>query len=126
MDEEPIEVSLVLPWPPSLNHYYRSVKDRVLIARAGRAYQRVVAKEAMIQRARNRFGRERLRLEITAHVPDNRRRDLDNMLKAMLDALQSARVIDNDELIDDLRIRRGELVDGGEMRIRISSIPKVH
>lgn len=126
MDREALSVDITLPWPPSLNRYYRAVKDRVLIDRAGRAYQRLVAKEAMLQRARNRFGVERLRVEIVAHPPDRRRRDLDNMLKAMLDALQSARVFDDDELIDDLRIRRGEVVDGGRMQVWIVAIPAVH
>ena len=29
----------VLPWPPSLNRYYRSVNGRVLISREGRQYR---------------------------------------------------------------------------------------
>ena len=34
-----------LPWPPSVNHYYRHVGPRVLISRDGRKYrERVVAR----------------------------------------------------------------------------------
>nr|DAH86622.1 MAG TPA: endodeoxyribonuclease RUS [Caudoviricetes sp.] len=32
-----------LPWPPSVNHYYRHVGPRVLISRDGRKYREIVA-----------------------------------------------------------------------------------
>ena len=32
-----------LPWPPSVNHYYRHVGHRVLISRDGRHYRENVA-----------------------------------------------------------------------------------
>jgi crossover junction endodeoxyribonuclease RusA len=44
------------------------------------------------------------RVEIAANQPDNRRRDLDNYLKAPLDALMSAGVYEDDSQIVDLRI----------------------
>jgi crossover junction endodeoxyribonuclease RusA len=45
-------------------------------------------------------------LVIQAWLPDRRRRDLDNLLKAVQDALAHAGVYDDDSQIVDLRIRR--------------------
>ncbi len=95
-----------LPWPPSLNRMYRTVQNRILISREGRDYRKVAAMECMAQRA-PRFGRRKCRVEFTAHAPDARRRDLDNLCKVVLDSLQHYGVFDDDSQIDDLRIVRG-------------------
>jgi crossover junction endodeoxyribonuclease RusA len=49
---------------------------------------------------------DRLRVEIIAFQPDQRRRDLDNMLKAPLDALQACGAYHDDSQIDELIICR--------------------
>ena len=61
----------------------------------------------------------RLMVKISAYPPDRRRRDLDNILKATLDSLTHAAVIEDDSLIDDLRIVRKSLVQGGKIEIQI-------
>jgi len=61
--------------------------------------------------------RGRIAIEITAHPPDRRARDLDNMLKAPLDALTHSGVIRDDADIDDLRITRGDVVPNGRVYI---------
>lgn len=105
-------MTLELPWPPALNRYYRNVKGRTLISRDGRAYRNAVAESVLT----THFGRgrslptgARVKAEIVAHVPDRRRRDLDGLLKAVLDALTHAGIYEDDSLIDDLRITRGPL-----------------
>jgi crossover junction endodeoxyribonuclease RusA len=45
-------------------------------------------------------------MHVTATAPDHRRRDLDNILKALQDSLQDAGVYNDDHQIDDLRITR--------------------
>jgi len=91
-----------LPWPPSVNHYYRVVRGRPILAADGRAYRIAVAD---IVSGPPLFA-GRLAVTITATPPDRRRRDLDNLLKATLDALEKADVYLNDSQIDDLRIVR--------------------
>lgn len=49
---------------------------------------------------------ERLRVELSVTPPDNRRRDLDNLLKAVLDGLGFAGVYDDDSQIDELLVIR--------------------
>ena len=119
-----MEAVLVLPWPPSVNTYYRSLSKgplagRVLISEKGRAYRAETS--AIMQRRGLRLPAGRLRVMIDAYPPDRRRRDLDNLLKAALDALVHGGAIEDDSLIDDLRIRRGEVRQGGELRILIGN-----
>lgn len=58
-------------------------------------------------------------IDIEAAPPDRRRRDLDNLLKALLDMLQHAEVYNDDYQVADLRIRRVEPVPHGTIRVLI-------
>ncbi len=95
-------VSVQLPWPPSVNHYWRHVGNRTLISREGRAYHQSVA--AACATVGHVVGR--ISVTIAAHPPDRRGRDLDNLLKAILDSLQKAGLFENDAQIDEIILRR--------------------
>lgn len=56
--------------------------------------------------------------KIIAEPPDKRRRDLDNILKAPLDALTHAGLLIDDEQFDEINIVRGQLVPGGRLGIK--------
>lgn len=107
---------LTLPWPPSANRYWRHpttgrLAGRHLLSAEGRAYRETVAG---IVRAR-KFGEPlvgRLFMDVMAYPPDKRRRDLDNLLKALQDALQHAGVYRDDSQIDALQVTRCEAGDG--------------
>ena len=115
---------LVLPYPPSVNHYYRNVSGRTLISAAGRAYRVRVAVEMSLQRPKPIRGpmRGRLRLEVEVSPPDRRRRDLDNILKALLDALQHAGLYGDDSQIDELEMRRRVPISSGRVVVRCREI----
>lgn len=51
----------------------------------------------------------RLAVHIMLHAPTQRKYDVDNRIKALLDAMQSAGVFEDDEQIDVLEVRRGEV-----------------
>lgn len=112
-------VELTLPWPPSTNTYYRNVAGKMLISAAGRAYRAAVADQVLIQRGAGQLA-GRLAVTIVAHVPDKRRRDLDNMLKSALDSLTHAGVWLDDSQIDELAIRRGPV--GGMLKVSVREI----
>jgi len=63
-------------------------------------------------------------VRIDAYPPDKRRRDLDNIQKALLDALVHADVIEDDSLIDALSIQRHEAKEEGEVIVRIQPYAK--
>jgi len=52
--------------------------------------------------------------------PDGRRRDLDNLQKALCDALQHAGVYADDSQIDRLDVQRGPVVPGGKVIVQVT------
>jgi crossover junction endodeoxyribonuclease RusA len=110
-------IELTLPWPPSVNRYWRTFQGRMIISADGRAYRKAVADQVLIQRvAKNLTGR--LVVEIEAWRPDNRKRDLDNLLKAALDGCTHAGVWEDDSNIVDLRIYWAEQI-GGMLKMKV-------
>lgn len=80
-----------------------------MLSAEGRAYRQAVADQVMLQHVPRHTLKGKLGISIAAHPPDRRARDLDNLLKGILDGIQHAGVIENDSAIDDLRILRGGL-----------------
>ena len=119
-------MTLELPWPPSINRYYRSLRKgalagRVLISEEGRAYRLAVDAVVREAKARKRFDVP-LSVAVLANPPDRRARDLDNLFKSVLDSLQHSGVYLNDSQIDDLHIKRGAVVKGGRLTVSIAPI----
>ena len=111
-----------LPWPPSLNTYYRHISrgklaGRTLLSERGRQYRIDSLAAIYEQNVPTGLYQNRIGITIGACPPDNRKRDLDNLLKSVLDALTHTRVIRDDSDIDDLRIVRGSKVPGGLLTI---------
>ena len=113
-------IELTLPWPPSVNRYWRAVKGRVIISAEGRAYRKAVADQVLIQCCAKHYA-AKMKVEIEAWRPDNRRRDLDNLLKAALDACTHAGVWEDDANIVDLRIYWAKK-KGGFLRVQVEKI----
>lgn len=66
---------------------------------------------------------QRLRVDVLVYPPDRRKRDLDNLGKALLDALTKARVWADDSQIDVLTFSRKTIHRGGVVVVRIEVIP---
>ncbi|MFB9994095.1 RusA family crossover junction endodeoxyribonuclease [Deinococcus oregonensis] len=129
-------VELSLPYPPSLNAIWRSMvvrytpknpnaipyRARVLLSERGREYRRAVA-SAVIAAGSPRTP-PGARLSVTLHVfaPDQRKRDLSNIPKALEDALTHAGVWADDSLIDEEFIKRGPVVAGGRVDVVITPL----
>lgn len=110
-------IELTMPWPPSVNTYWRTFQGRMIISADGRAYRKAVADQVLVQSGAKHLA-GKLVVEIEAWRPDNRRRDLDNLLKAVLDGLTHAGVWDDDSNIVDLRIYWADQV-GGMLKIKV-------
>lgn len=93
---------IVLPFPPSTNRIWRQFKGRTILSAEGRKYRANVMASVMEGGWRPRTSD--LDVRIMAFLPDARRRDLDNLLKASLDALTHAGVWRDDSQIKRLTI----------------------
>ncbi len=109
-----------LPYPPSVNHYWRRVGFRTLISREGRRFRARVVRLLALQPGHPAAGR--LSVRVTLYPPDARRRDLDNAPKALLDALGHAGAYHDDGQIDELIILRGDVVPGGRAVVEIAEL----
>jgi crossover junction endodeoxyribonuclease RusA len=114
---------LNLPWPPSANHYYRNVGYRTLRSREGRTFRTNVCSLLAGGGPRKPPAGGRISLCMDAFPPDRRRRDLDNLQKPTLDALQHAGVYQDDSQIDVLVAVRHEPVDGGRVVVVVEDLP---
>ncbi|MFN3165590.1 MAG: RusA family crossover junction endodeoxyribonuclease [Phycisphaeraceae bacterium] len=113
-----------LPFPPSVNHYWRMWRGRMVISKRGRAYRESV-RSAVGATGIEAFPIDGLlRVRIEAFPPDRRRRDLDNLLKAVGDSLEHAGVYRDDSQIVWLLIEKAEVVAGGMVRVTIKPFIK--
>ncbi len=110
-------LQLELPYPPSINHYWRRVGARTLISRGGRAFRQAVCSILAACGVRPIVGP--LVVDVTVFPPDKRRRDIDNVQKALLDALQHGGAYHDDNQIVRLSIERGDPVEGGKTIVSI-------
>ena len=109
-----------LPWPPSVNNYYRHVGPRVLISRAGRKYRTMAV--SRLGGLKKLSGAVSLSLE--CYPPDRRRRDLDNLLKCLQDSITAAGVLDDDSQIRRLQMEMLEPIEGGLVHVRLETLPE--
>ncbi len=115
-----LSVSLSLPWPPSANRYWRHVGNRVLVSKEALLYKKHIGLLSLLWKRPCLMGR--ISLSIQAFPPDKRARDIDNLLKVTLDALQYANLFENDSQIDKITIERMEQRKGGELIITINEL----
>ena len=113
-------MNVTLPWPPSVNTYWRKFRNHIVISQQGRDYRQAVVDQVVLQDVAMHFT-SKVKVSIEAWRPDKRKRDLDNLLKAVLDALTHAGMWDDDSQIVDLRIYWAEQI-GGMLKIQIEEV----
>jgi crossover junction endodeoxyribonuclease RusA len=113
-------MTIELPFPPSINHYWRTFRGRHCISQGGKDYTTDV--QAALWSVDWRLMRGRLAVDVDAVMPDRRRRDIDNLLKVLLDALTKANAWEDDEQIDDLRIRRVGVESPGRVIVTVKPL----
>jgi|SRR5271154_1691607 len=101
-------ISLDLPWPPTINHYWLQRGKRKFLSERAHGFRAEVFAAFSATRCPGFDADARLGLSIIAYPPDKRKRDLDNLFKALLDSLEHAGVFFNDNQIDRLYIERKE------------------
>lgn len=96
---------VLLPWPPSTNRIWRSGKGKTY--RSGEYLTWRSAAAWTIKAAKLTHISSMFEAEIVLYPPTNRLIDLDNRIKAILDAAQDSGVITNDGLCRRLVVGYG-------------------
>ncbi|HDG1688284.1 TPA: RusA family crossover junction endodeoxyribonuclease [Kluyvera cryocrescens] len=119
-------MKLVLPFPPSVNTYWRApnsglLKGRHLISQKGREFQSAAC-AAIIEQLRKlpKPPSEHAAVEITLYPPDQRGRDIDNYNKALFDVLTHAGVWEDDSQVKRMLVEWGPVVPKGKVEITIN------
>lgn len=110
---------LELPYPPSINHYWRRVGAKTLISREGRQFRENVVAIMLPMRLKPMDGP--LEITIDVYPPDLRRRDIDNVLKSLCDSLQYGGAYVDDSQIQRIDIARREVVKGGKVIVKVEA-----
>lgn len=120
-------MKLTLPFPPSVNTYWRApnkgaLAGRHLVSAAGRKYQSEAC-AAIVEQLRRlpKPSTTAAAVEIILFPPDQRRRDLDNYNKALFDALTHAGVWEDDSQVKRMLVEWGPVVPKGKVEITIST-----
>lgn len=114
-------MKLILPFPPSVNGYWRSTSRGMLISERGRKY-RINAIAAVYEQLRRRP--QAITHDIDIHVilypPNRARRDLDNFQKALFDAVTHAGVWADDIQIKRMVVEWGDVTCHGKAELTIN------
>lgn len=119
-------MKISLPWPHKSLSPNARTHHMALAAEKRRARQAAfwLASEAM---PRSYVAPEAPHVSLTFFPPDNRRRDLDNMLSSMKAALDGvAEAIRVDDSAWSMSIRRGERVKDGCVVVTVTDAEQVH
>lgn len=108
-------ISFKLPYPPTINHYYGQHGTRKYIKQAGIYFRTDVKKIVGIMKPLECD----IHLRIFVYVPDKRKRDLDNILKATQDALTHAGIWVDDSQITHLEVIKKTMINGGMIIVEI-------
>lgn len=129
LSEQPF-FKATLPMPPSVNHYWaKSVKRAKgkqyvhvrLSDRAKKFRSDVVAQVAEISQRHGSIRRHngRIRAVVTLHGATKQSYDVDNFMKGIGDALTHSLVYKDDKQIDELIVKRGEVIKGGQVDVEL-------
>lgn len=108
---------MTLPFPPSLNHYWRCAHGRFYISDEGKAYNNRVRLYANVpplsnsnvfKIQRNYPVSKKLELAVVCHFyfSDNRRQDLDNLFKVLFDSMTKAGVWLDDSQVFEIAAKK--------------------
>lgn len=103
-----------LPYPPSVNKYWRRRGRGFYVCQEGLDFREAVHTVAPAAPITGRVA-----VEIHASPPDKRVRDLDNLFKCILDGLQHGGVIANDSQVKRIFAEWTDVSEGGNVVVSV-------
>ena len=128
-----MKMNFIFPYPKniSVNHMYVRNIHGVFLHPKVHEYRRMIREQVKIIDCnasnfelgkRSLFGSRMVAVHMIMRPPDKRKRDIDGVLKVILDAMEQAGVYDDDCQIERLVVRKEGMKEGGEIEIEISDI----
>ncbi|HHB1665935.1 TPA: RusA family crossover junction endodeoxyribonuclease [Acinetobacter baumannii] len=100
--------------PPSVNHYWVAKGKKRFLSDKAKMFHALV--RVLVPPKQTEA---RLKLDVTFHFPNHQTRDIDNYLKATIDSLVKCGLCVDDEQFDELIVKRGQVVKGGLIKIKV-------
>ena len=118
MEPLPSSLALELPFPPTINTYYTVARGRKILSAKGRMYKQmcILPPEARLLMQGD------VSVTVMLEMPDKRKRDIDNYVKAVLDVLTDNGVYQDDSQIKLLTVFHGGFTKGGRCEVEIESL----
>lgn len=123
-------LSFTFDYPPTVNHYWGQRGIRKFLTAKAKKFREHVAKRTHGLKHLPHFRKEvQLHMRVHLFTPDNRRRDIDNPLKPLLDALEYVGVLEDDAAIHVLEVykipKKTHLMESGHCVVEIKVAEKV-
>lgn len=113
-------IDFIVDWPPSINNYYAKTRYGVRVNKKGKNYRESVVYDLQVQVGVIDCINEPIFVSAIFYPPDKRIRDLDNFLKSLLDALTVAGLWEDDNLISQLYIYKGEVTKRAIVKVHVA------
>lgn len=108
-----------VPWPPSINGYWRTFRNRQIISKRGREYRECVLAHMDFIDLSGELVSDRVSVEILLNPPTARKYDIDNFCKGIFDGLTHAKFWLDDEQVDRIAIKKGAKTKGGRVWLKV-------
>ena len=116
-------MKLELAYPPTANTMFPTNKQgRRFLSPKGKTYRQGVYADVLEQHGIFKPLQGPLRVTVDFYVPDKRKRDLDNLFKALFDALKHANVYMDDQQIVQIHAFKREVVKGGRCELLLEEL----
>ena len=108
-----------MPWPPSVNGYWRTFRNRQIISKRGREYRKLAIERLEELGLSKELLDGELSVSLVLNPPTLRRYDIDNFNKALFDALSLGEFWVDDEQVTSLNIKKGVKMKGGNIQLKV-------
>jgi len=108
-----------MPWPPSVNGYWKPFRNRLIISKRGREYRKQAIFALQNLSLYNIYIDFELSVKLILNPPTLRKYDIDNFQKALFDAFTHGGLWVDDVCVVELLILKGKKTKNGNVEVFI-------
>lgn len=115
-------IEFKMPWPPSVNGYWKPFNNRLILSAKGRKYRGSAVAQLIDLKLYNKNLSQSLSVELVLNPPTLARYDIDNFNKALFDALSHGKFWLDDEQVVKLTISKGVKTKDGNIELKVTAL----